>query len=90
MQAYEDFEGMGKNKAFFSGAASDAIEPIGMPVTIAETSFVMPLLPYLLSFAIGTMLYVVMEGLIPEMSAEKHSNVGTVFFAVRIQSYDDS
>ena len=48
---------------------------------MAFAGLVIPLLPYLLSFAAGAMLYVVVEELIPEMSAGKHSNVGTVFFA---------
>ncbi len=75
-------EGMKKSKAFLNGAASGIVEPIGALLTIAAASFVIPALPYLLSFAAGAMLYVVVEELIPEMSAGKHSNVGTVFFAV--------
>ena len=75
-------EKMNKSKAFFSGAASGIVEPIGALITIAAASLVIPILPYLLSFAAGAMLYVVVEELIPEMSAGKHSNVGTVFFAV--------
>lgn len=75
-------EGMKKSRAFFNGAASGIVEPIGALLTIAASSFVIPALPYLLSFAAGAMLYVVVEELIPEMSAGKHSNIGTVFFAV--------
>lgn len=75
-------EGIKKHKAFLSGAASGIVEPVGALITIAAASLVIPLLPYLLSFAAGAMLYVVVEELIPEMSAGKHSNIGTVFFAV--------
>ena len=75
-------EGMKKSKAFFNGVASGIVEPVGSLITIAAAGFVMPALPYLLSFAAGAMLYVVVEDLIPEMSAGSHSNVGTIFFAV--------
>lgn len=74
--------GMKKSKAFLNGAASGIVEPIGALLTIAASSFIVPALPYLLSFAAGAMIYVVVEELIPEMSAGKHSNIGTVFFAV--------
>ena len=73
---------MKKSKAFFNGVASGIVEPVGALITIAAAGFVMPALPYLLSFAAGAMLYVVVEDLIPEMSAGSHSNVGTIFFAV--------
>ena len=63
------------------GASSGIVEPLGALITIAAASLVIPLLPYLLSFAAGAMLYVVVEELIPEMSAGRHSNIGTVFFA---------
>lgn len=75
-------EKMSKPKAFLSGAASGIVEPIGALITIAAAGIVIPVLPYLLSFAAGAMLYVVVEELIPEMSAGEHSNLGTVFFAV--------
>ena len=55
---------------------------IGAVLTILAAGIVVPDLPYLLSFAAGAMLYVVVEALIPEMSQGQHSNVGTVFFAV--------
>ena len=55
---------------------------IGAVMTILAAGIVVPALPYLLSFAAGAMLYVVVEALIPEMSQGQHSNVGTVFFAV--------
>ena len=74
-------EGIKKHKAFLMGAASGLVEPLGALITIAAASLVIPLLPYLLSFAAGAMLYVVVEELIPEMSAGRHSNIGTVFFA---------
>lgn len=75
-------EGEKKHKAFLSGLASGIVEPLGALITIAAASIVIPALPYLLSFAAGAMLYVVVEELIPEMSVGKHSNIGTVFFAV--------
>ncbi len=74
-------EGVSKGKAFLSGALSGAVEPVGAALTILAAGFVVPLLPYLLSFAAGAMVYVVVEELVPEMSAGKHSNVGTVLFA---------
>ena len=55
---------------------------IGAVLTILAAGIVVPALPYLLSFAAGAMLYVVVEELIPEMSRGQHSNVGPVFFAV--------
>ena len=61
---------------------SGIVEPIGAVLTILAAGIVVPALPYLLSFAAGAMLYVVVEELIPEMSQGQHSNVGTMFFAV--------
>ncbi|OUQ23447.1 ZIP zinc transporter [Lachnoclostridium sp. An131] len=75
-------EGVGKPKAFLYGMLSGIVEPLGALVTILAASIVLPALPYLLSFAAGAMMYVVVEELIPEMSSGKHSNVGTVFFAL--------
>ena len=75
-------EGMGQSKAFAGGVLSGVVEPVGAVVTIWAAQAVLPALPYLLSFAAGAMLYVVVEELIPEMSQGKHSNIGTVFFAV--------
>lgn len=75
-------EGMKKNRAFLCGVLSGVVEPIGAALTILAAQFVVPLLPYLLSFAAGAMIYVVVEELIPEMSAGKHSNTGTIFFAL--------
>jgi ZIP family zinc transporter len=74
--------GMKKGKSFVYGVLSGVIEPIGAIATILLAELVVPVLPYLLSFAAGAMLYVVVEELIPEMSEGEHSNVGTIFFAV--------
>jgi len=75
-------EGMRKSKAFIGGVLSGIVEPIGAILTILAASLIVPALPYLLSFAAGAMLYVVVEELIPEMSEGKHSNIGTISFAV--------
>ena len=75
-------EGMKKGKAFCGGVLSGVVEPIGAVLTILAAQLVVPVLPYLLSFAAGAMLYVVVEELIPEMSQGSHSNIGTLFFAV--------
>ena len=75
-------EGASKKKAFLYGALSGAVEPIGAALTILAAGLFVPVLPYLLSFAAGAMLYVVVEELIPEMSEGEHSNVGTILFAV--------
>ena len=75
-------EGMEKGRAFLGGVLSGVVEPIGAVLTILAARHVVPALPYLLSFAAGAMLYVVVEELIPEMSQGEHSNIGTVFFAV--------
>ena len=74
-------EGMKKGRAFWGGVLSGIVEPIGAVLTILAAGIVVPALPYLLSFAAGAMLYVVVEELIPEMSQGQHSNIGTVFFA---------
>lgn len=75
-------EGMGKGKSFMGGMLSGIVEPIGAILTILAAGFIVPALPYLLSFAAGAMIYVVVEELIPEMSEGPHSNIGTVFFAL--------
>lgn len=75
-------EGAGKPRAFLYGVLSGIVEPVGALLTILAASVVLPALPYLLSFAAGAMMYVVVEELIPEMSSGKHSNVGTLFFAL--------
>ena len=74
-------EGESKGRAFFGGVLSGVVEPIGAVLTLLAAQLVIPALPYLLSFAAGAMLYVVVEELIPEMSQGRHSNLGTVFFA---------
>ena len=75
-------EGMSKGKAFLGGVLSGVVEPIGAVLTLLAASVIVPALPYLLSFAAGAMLYVVVEELIPEMSQGEHSDIGTIFFAV--------
>ena len=70
--------GMRKGKAFLCGAASSVVEPIGALLTILLTSLLTPMLPYLLTFAAGAMIYVVVEELIPEAQAGEHSNIGTI------------
>ena len=74
--------GMGSGKAFALGAASGAVEPLGAVLTLLLAGVLTPVLPYVLAFAAGAMLYVVVEELIPEMSEGDHSNIGTVFFTV--------
>ncbi len=75
-------EGMGRGKALAGGIASGVVEPIGAVLTILASQLIIAALPYLLSFAAGAMLYVVVEELMPEISQGKHSNLGTMFFAV--------
>ena len=75
-------EGMKKTKAFVAGVLSGIVEPIGAVLTVLAAGLIIPSMPYLLSFAAGAMLYVVVEELIPEMSQGEHSNIGTVFFSV--------
>ena len=75
-------EGKSKHKSFGLGVLSGAVEPIFGGLTVLIASLVVPAMPYLLSFAAGAMLYVVVEELIPEMSEGVHSNIGVVFFAV--------
>lgn len=74
--------GMSRRRSFTYGVLSGVIEPIGAVITILLAALITPLLPYMLSFAAGAMLYVVVEELIPEMSEGEHSNIGTIFFAV--------
>lgn len=75
-------EGMSKGKAFIYGMLSGIVEPIGAIITILLTNMVIPILPYLLSFAAGAMMYVVVEELIPESQAGEHSNIGTIGVAI--------
>lgn len=74
-------EGEGKGKAFLYGVLSGVVEPIAAALTIWAAGLILPTLPYLLSFAAGAMIYVVVEELIPEASAGEHSNLGTLAFA---------
>lgn len=74
-------EGASLRKSFTYGVLSGAVEPAGAILTICLAGLLTPLLPYLLGFAAGAMLYVVVEDLIPEMSVGKHSNIGTICFA---------
>ena len=74
-------EGLGKGRALWYGVLSGIVEPIAALVTILASGFLLPLLPYLLSFAAGAMVYVVVEELIPEMSLGKHSNIGVLAFS---------
>ncbi len=75
-------EGMSKPKAFLYGTLSGIVEPIGAIITILLTNAVVPMLPYLLAFAAGAMIYVVVEELIPESQAGEHSNIGTIGVAI--------
>mgnify|MGYP000324885971 FL=1 len=75
-------EGVSKPKAFLYGTLSGIVEPIGAIITILLTNAVVPILPYLLSFAAGAMIYVVVEELIPESQAGEHSNIGTIGVAI--------
>lgn len=69
------------HKAFFYGMLSGVVEPIGAGITILLTGIMTPLLPYMLAFAAGAMIYVVVEELLPEASEGAHSNIGTIGFA---------
>ena len=75
-------EGVSKPKAFLYGTLSGIVEPIGAIITILLTNAVVPILPYLLSFAAGAMIYVVVEELIPESQAGEHSNIGSIGVAI--------
>lgn len=75
-------EGVSKPKAFLYGTLSGIVEPIGAIITILLSKIVIPILPYLLAFAAGAMIYVVVEELIPEASQGDHSNIATIGFAI--------
>lgn len=75
-------EGQSKGRAFLSGMLSGIVEPIAAVITILLSGIVEPILPYLLAFAAGAMLYVVVEELIPEASEGEHSDIGTIGFAI--------
>lgn len=75
-------EGMSKSKAFWYGTLSGIVEPIGAVITLLITGTIQAVLPYLLAFAAGAMIYVVVEELIPESQDGEHSNIGTIGFAI--------
>lgn len=75
-------EGKSKKKSFWLGVLSGAVEPVFGGLTVLIAGLVVPAMPYLLSFAAGAMLYVVVEELIPEMSVGEHSNIGVISFAI--------
>ena len=75
-------EGISKSKAFLYGTLSGIVEPIAAVITILLTGLVVPILPYILSFAAGAMIYVVVEELIPEAHAGEHSDIGTIGVAI--------
>lgn len=74
--------GLSRRKAFAYGVGSGIVEPIGGILTILLTTLIEPILPYILAFAAGAMIYVVVDELIPEAQAGGHSNVGTIGVAV--------
>ena len=74
-------EGRSKMRSFADGVLSGAVEPIAAVLTILLAGFIIPAMPYLLSFAAGAMIYVVVEELIPEMSSGEHSNIGVIMFS---------
>ncbi|MBR3304706.1 MAG: ZIP family metal transporter [Christensenellaceae bacterium] len=74
-------EGRSRTSSFLLGVLSGAVEPVFGALTVILTGLIVPAMPYLLSFAAGAMLYVVVEELIPEMSAGEHSDIGVIAFA---------
>ena len=75
-------EGMSKGKAFVLGMLSGIVEPIAAVITLLITNLVVPVLPYILAFAAGAMIYVVVEELIPEAQNGEHTNIGTIGCAI--------
>lgn len=75
-------EGGSRGKAFFQGMMSGIVEPIAGGITVLLAAYITPVLPYLLAFAAGAMIYVVVEELVPESAEGSHSNIGTIGFAV--------
>lgn len=75
-------EGKNKTRSFTDGVLSGAVEPVAAVITILLAGFIIPAMPYLLSFAAGAMVYVVVEELIPEMSSGEHSNIGVILFSL--------
>ena len=74
-------EGESKMKSLFYGILSGAVEPIAALIMLGASKIFIPVMPYLLSFAAGAMMYVVVEELIPEMGEGEHSNIGVILFA---------
>lgn len=74
--------GMSRKRAFAYGVISGAVEPIGAVITILLAKIFVPILPFLLAFSAGAMLYVVVEELIPEMSEGEHSHIGVLLFTI--------
>ena len=75
-------EGLGKNKSFIYGALSGIVEPIAAAITILFSSFITPFMPYLLSFAAGAMIFVVVEELIPEAAVDNASDISAIAFSI--------
>ena len=75
-------QGKSRTAAFIDGVLSGAVEPVFGLLTVIASSFIVPVMPYTLSFAAGAMMYVVVEELIPEMSSGHHSNIGVVMFSL--------
>ena len=75
-------KGKSKFESFMLGTLSGVVEPIGSFLTVAAVKLIVPIMPYLLSFAAGAMMYVVIEELIPEMSQGKHSHAGVYMFSL--------
>lgn len=74
-------QGHSRTSAFWYGTASGAVEPVAAVITILLTELLVPILPYLLAFAAGAMIYVVVEELIPELQSHGHSNIGIIGLA---------
>ena len=74
--------GMTRKKSFLYGVMSGVVEPVAALITVLLTGIILPVLPYLLAFAAGAMIYVVVEELIPEAQAGEHSNIGTIGVAL--------
>lgn len=74
-------EGGGRGKAFLYGTLSGIVEPVAGGITVLLAAYITPVLPYLLAFASGAMIYVVVEELVPESAEGEHSNIGTIGFA---------
>ena len=74
--------GLSKHRSFIYGSLSGIVEPLAVLITLAFSSFVSPILPYILSFAAGAMVYVVVEELIPEAQSGEHSNIATIALSI--------